>query len=94
MFLFMIFISNLDFFFSSLESNIVFGQGAEVMSKYGINVPRGVAVGSVEEVKKAIRDVFLNEKEVCFLFNILLIRFSVCSLKEFSNVDRQSFFFL
>lgn len=41
-----------------------------MMSKHGINVPRGVAVGSAEEVKKAIKDVFPNEKEVCLLFNI------------------------
>ena len=34
------------------------------MSKYGINVPRGVAVSSVEEVRKAIKDVFPNENEV------------------------------
>lgn len=36
------------------------------MSKYGVNVPRGVAVSSVEEVKKAIKDVFPNENEVIF----------------------------
>ena len=34
------------------------------MGKYGINVPKGVAVSSVEEVRKAIRDVFPNESEV------------------------------
>ena len=34
------------------------------MSKYGINVPKGVAAGSVEEVRKAIQDVFPKENEV------------------------------
>lgn len=34
------------------------------MSKHGINVPRGVAVGSLDEVKKALRDVFPNQSEV------------------------------
>lgn len=37
------------------------------MSKYGINVPKGVAVSSVEEVKETVRSVFPNEKEVSFL---------------------------
>lgn len=41
------------------------GQGAELMSKYGINVPKGVAVSSVKEIRKAIESVFPNEKEVC-----------------------------
>lgn len=34
------------------------------MSKHGINVPKGVAVGSIDEVKKALRDVFPNQSEV------------------------------
>lgn len=34
------------------------------MSKYGINVPKGVAVSSGDEVKKAIQDVFPNQSEV------------------------------
>lgn len=34
------------------------------MSKYGINVPKGVAVGSLNEVKKAIQDVLPNQNEV------------------------------
>ena len=37
------------------------------MSKHGINVPKGVAVGSVEEVRKAIQDAFPNESEVIVL---------------------------
>ncbi|KAL4568876.1 hypothetical protein LXL04_024493 [Taraxacum kok-saghyz] len=39
-------------------------QGAELMGKFGINVPKGVAVSSVEEVRKAIQTTFPNEKEV------------------------------
>lgn len=39
-------------------------QGAELMGKYGINVPKGVAVASVEEAKEAVQRVFPNEKEV------------------------------
>lgn len=39
-------------------------QGAELMGKYGINVPRGVAAGSLDEVKKAIQEVFPNQSEV------------------------------
>lgn len=46
-------------------------QGAELMSKYGINVPKGVAVSSVEEVKQALKDVFPNEKEVVVKSQIL-----------------------
>lgn len=34
------------------------------MGKYGINVPKGVAVSSAEEIKKAIHEVFPNENEV------------------------------
>lgn len=34
------------------------------MSKHGVNVPRGVAVSSVEEIRKAIKDFFPNENEV------------------------------
>ncbi|KAG8370825.1 hypothetical protein BUALT_Bualt13G0023700 [Buddleja alternifolia] len=37
-------------------------QGADLMSKHGINVPKGVAVGSVDEVKKAIRDVVVKSQ--------------------------------
>ncbi|KAI3767892.1 hypothetical protein L2E82_18321 [Cichorium intybus] len=37
--------------------------GAELMGRYGINVPKGVAVSSVEEVRKAIQTTFPNEKE-------------------------------
>ncbi|KAF5741834.1 succinyl-CoA ligase [Tripterygium wilfordii] len=46
-------------------------QGAELMSKYGINVPKGVAVSSLDEVKKAIQDVFPNENEVVVKSQVL-----------------------
>lgn len=39
-------------------------QGAELMGKYGINVPRGAAAGSVQELKDALKNVFPSEKEV------------------------------
>lgn len=46
-------------------------QGAELMGKYGINVPKGVAVGSIGEVKKAIQDVFPNENEIVVKSQVL-----------------------
>ncbi|KAH7517409.1 hypothetical protein FEM48_Zijuj09G0060500 [Ziziphus jujuba var. spinosa] len=46
-------------------------QGAELMSKHGINVPKGVAISSVDEVKKAIQDVFPNQKELVVKSQIL-----------------------
>ncbi|KAG6429093.1 hypothetical protein SASPL_107132 [Salvia splendens] len=46
-------------------------QGADLMSKHGINVPRGVAVSSLDEVKKALRDVFPNQSEVVVKSQIL-----------------------
>ncbi|KAJ9547853.1 hypothetical protein OSB04_020396 [Centaurea solstitialis] len=46
-------------------------QGAELMGKYGINVPKGVAVSSVEEVRKAIQTTFPNEKELVVKSQIL-----------------------
>lgn len=46
-------------------------QGAELMGKYGINVPRGAAAGSVEEIKNTLKNVFPSEKEVMFPFLIL-----------------------
>lgn len=41
------------------------------MSKYGINVPKGVAVASVDQVKKAIQDVFPNQNEVVVKSQVL-----------------------
>lgn len=41
------------------------------MSKYGINVPKGVAVASLDEVKKAIQDVFPNQSEVVVKSQVL-----------------------
>ena len=43
------------------------------MSKFGINVPKGVAVSSVEEVRKAIQTTFPNEKEVIWLPSIFCL---------------------
>lgn len=50
------------------------------MSKYGVNVPKGAAVASVDEVKRAIQDVFPKESEVIignhglFIFRFILTR--------------------
>ncbi|XP_009336114.2 succinate--CoA ligase [ADP-forming] subunit beta, mitochondrial [Pyrus x bretschneideri] len=46
-------------------------QGAELMSKYGVNVPKGVAAGSVNEVKKAIQDAFPKESELVVKSQVL-----------------------
>ncbi|KAF0931555.1 hypothetical protein E2562_005526 [Oryza meyeriana var. granulata] len=46
-------------------------QGAELMGKYGINVPRGAAAGSVEEVKDTLKNIFPNEKEIVVKSQIL-----------------------
>jgi succinyl-CoA synthetase beta subunit len=39
-------------------------QGADLMSKYGINVPKGAAAGSVQEAQDVLKNVFPSEKEV------------------------------
>ncbi|RZB85574.1 Succinate--CoA ligase [ADP-forming] subunit beta, mitochondrial isoform D [Glycine soja] len=41
------------------------------MSKHGVNVPRGVAVSSVEEARKVIKDLFPNENELVVKSQIL-----------------------
>ncbi|GMI66424.1 hypothetical protein like AT2G20420 [Hibiscus trionum] len=46
-------------------------QGAELMSKYGINVPKGVAVSSLDEVKEAVKTTFPNQNEVVVKSQIL-----------------------
>lgn len=46
-------------------------QGAELMGKYGVNVPKGVAVSSLDEVKKAIQDVFPGESELVVKSQVL-----------------------
>ncbi|CAI0434540.1 unnamed protein product [Linum tenue] len=46
-------------------------QGAELMGKHGINVPKGVAVSSIEEVRKAIQEVFPNQSEIVVKSQIL-----------------------
>ena len=51
-------------------------QGADLMGKFGINVPRGAAVGSVQEVKEVLKNVFPSEKEV--MLPRLLISYVSC----------------
>ncbi|XP_016509970.2 succinate--CoA ligase [ADP-forming] subunit beta, mitochondrial [Nicotiana tabacum] len=46
-------------------------QGAELMGKYGINVPKGVAVASLDALKKAIQDVLPNQNEVVVKSQVL-----------------------
>ncbi|XP_022157525.1 succinate--CoA ligase [ADP-forming] subunit beta, mitochondrial isoform X2 [Momordica charantia] len=46
-------------------------QGSELMSKYGINVPKGVAVSSVDEAKNAVRTAFPDAKELVVKSQIL-----------------------
>jgi len=52
------------------------------MGKYGVNVPKGVAASSLEEVKKAIQDVFPNESEVNSVRDSILISIISCCLIE------------
>ncbi|GAB2223978.1 hypothetical protein Drorol1_Dr00004723 [Drosera rotundifolia] len=51
--------------------NIPEYQGAELMSKYGINVPKGVAVSSLDEVKNAVKNVFPNQSEIVVKSQVL-----------------------
>uniref|UniRef100_A0A1S4D5B0 Succinate--CoA ligase [ADP-forming] subunit beta, mitochondrial n=1 Tax=Nicotiana tabacum TaxID=4097 RepID=A0A1S4D5B0_TOBAC len=46
-------------------------QGAELMGKYGINVPKGVAVTTLGDVKKAIQDVIPDQNEVVVKAQVL-----------------------
>lgn len=46
-------------------------QGAELMGKRGVNVPRGAAASSIEEVKKVVKDMFPNETELVVKSQIL-----------------------
>ncbi|KAL1816786.1 hypothetical protein ACET3Z_019360 [Daucus carota] len=46
-------------------------QGAELMGKHGVNVPRGAAASSIEEVKKIVKDMFPNESELVVKSQIL-----------------------
>lgn len=41
------------------------------MGKYGVNLPKGVAVSSLDEVKKAIQDVFPGESELVVKSQVL-----------------------
>jgi hypothetical protein len=47
------------------------------MGKFGINVPKGAVVGSVQEVKEVLKNVFPSEKEVILPFRLLICSFSV-----------------
>ncbi|KAG5514623.1 hypothetical protein RHGRI_035876 [Rhododendron griersonianum] len=46
-------------------------QGAELMSKYGVNVPKGVVCSTPEDVKKATQSLFANESELVVKSQIL-----------------------
>jgi len=46
-------------------------QGSSLMRKYGVNVPKGIVVSSVAEVKQAIKDAFPEEKEVVVKSQVL-----------------------
>ncbi|KAL8146940.1 succinate--CoA ligase [ADP-forming] subunit beta, mitochondrial [Apium graveolens] len=46
-------------------------QGAELMGKHGVNVPRGAAASSIEEVKKVVKDMFPNKSELVVKSQIL-----------------------
>lgn len=46
-------------------------QGAELMGKHGVKVPRGAAASSIEEVKKVVKDMFPNESELVVKSQIL-----------------------
>ncbi|KAM0830739.1 hypothetical protein ACQ4PT_066019 [Festuca glaucescens] len=46
-------------------------QGADLMGKFGINVPKGAVVGSVQEVKEVLKNVFPSEKEIVVKSQIL-----------------------
>ncbi|MBA0702996.1 hypothetical protein Goari_005540, partial [Gossypium aridum] len=52
-------------------------QGADLMNKYGINVPKGVAVSSIDEVKEAVKSAFPNENEE--LINLIVLQLVVKS---------------
>ena len=47
-----------------MQGALMCKQGAKLMSKYGINVPKGAAVGSLDGEKKVLKDIFPKEKEV------------------------------
>ncbi|MCO5573355.1 hypothetical protein L7F22_027124 [Adiantum nelumboides] len=46
-------------------------QGAKLMSQYGVNVPKGVAVSSISEIKDVLAQTFPGEQEVVVKSQIL-----------------------
>ncbi|KAM7254144.1 hypothetical protein ACFE04_031826 [Oxalis oulophora] len=46
-------------------------QGARLMGQHGINVPKGVAASSLDEVRKALQEVFPNENELVIKAQVL-----------------------
>ncbi|KAL9678292.1 hypothetical protein QQ045_016135 [Rhodiola kirilowii] len=65
--------------------------GAELMSKYGVNVPRGVAVGSTEELKMAIQEQF---QQIRLIEKVLLLRGEKMSEKSDLENDDASHIWL
>ncbi|KAI5082697.1 hypothetical protein GOP47_0002440 [Adiantum capillus-veneris] len=46
-------------------------QGSKLMSQYGVNVPKGVAVSSISEIKNVLEQTFPGEEEVVVKSQIL-----------------------
>ncbi|PPR94562.1 hypothetical protein GOBAR_AA26108 [Gossypium barbadense] len=67
-------------------------QGADLMNKYGINVPKGVAVSTIDEVKEAVKSAFPNENEVSSLNSCngfyVALKVPVVVRLEGTNVDQ------
>lgn len=62
------------------------------MGKYGVNVPKGVAASSLEEVKKAIQEVFPNESEVSIVIWTTFVRdLILSSIISCCLIERVSF---
>ncbi|KNA13994.1 hypothetical protein SOVF_111610, partial [Spinacia oleracea] len=56
---------------SSLGTESPRCQGAELMSKYGVGVTKELAISSVDEVQKAIKDSFSGQDEVVVKSHVL-----------------------
>ncbi|KAK4407253.1 Succinate--CoA ligase [ADP-forming] subunit beta, mitochondrial [Sesamum angolense] len=64
-------------------------QGAELMSKHGINVPRGVAVSSVDEVKKVLQEVFPKNSEENSLLGLRFLPLGTPSLEVIDFLEQK-----